>query len=574
MRTKFFDLPLRFQIIIPFSVLIIALAVVAVGFGLPLANKSASENVDLKLDNARSFFLLLLDHETGELNRSTALLAEREELAAALAAGDTDALSEMLKIAPWESLDALQVTDVEGTTLIGAGGHAPLPAEAVVRLGRAGAGDGGGAIVSSRVGHMLVVVSPIESRGSPQGFVAAGRLLTRLLPDLRSTVDVELAIYQHGRLIASTLAGQHSELQGLVSLPLQTAAAGGPAKNGSVVDGRAYAASYDRLPLADDAETVFAVFVPRSKVWPTDSLVAGGLAAALVIPLVLLVLGFAIAKAIASRLERVVTAIERIGGGDFRQRVDLDSTDEVGRLAKVVNGMAARLRESETSKAEFLAMASHEMRTPLALMHNATELLIDEAPQNGETPRRELLQIIAGNIDRMNHRVRDLLDLARMEAGHVDLQKGSIDLATVVAEVADSVRPMLAAKKQSLSLDLPSGLPAVTADPDRIQQVLLNLLTNASRHTPPDTHITVRTARQEETVAVEVEDAGPGIPKERLERLLDGTRRPFTGDGGGLGLLIAQRLVALHGGRLWAQSEAGKVSLFAFALPVVPRERR
>jgi len=567
MRTKFFDLPLRFQIIIPFSALIIAFAVVAVGFGLPLANKSASENVDLKLDNARSLFLLLLDHETSELNRSAALLAQEAELGAALAAGDRKGLSERLEAAPPGSFDVLQVIDVEGATLAAAEGHAPLPAEALARLGRADVGSEGGAIVSTPLGHMLAVVSPIGSRDSPQGFVAAGRLLSRLLPILKSTIDAELALYLDGQLAASTFGGQHSELQDLASLPLETATASGPVKKGSVVDGHPYAAVYDRLPLGDGAEVAFAVFVSRSELWPTDALVAGGLAAALVIPLILLVLGFAIARAIASRLERVVAAIERIGRGDFQQRVDLDSADEVGRLAKVVNGMAARLQETEASKAEFLAMASHEMRTPLALMHNATELLLDQVPHDDETARQELLQIVAGNINRMNRRVADLLDLARMEAGHVALQKGPLDLAALAAEVAESVRPMLAAKEQTLSLGLPAGLPPVSADPDRIQQVLLNLLTNASRHTPPNTDIAVRAIRQGETVTVEVQDTGPGIPQERLEQLMNGKRRPFGRDGTGLGLLIAQRLVALHGGRLLAQSELGKGSLFAFALP-------
>jgi signal transduction histidine kinase len=246
--------------------------------------------------------------------------------------------------------------------------------------------------------------------------------------------------------------------------------------------------------------------------------------------------------------------------------VHLDSTDEVGRLAKVVNGMAARLEEAETSKAEFLAMASHEMRTPLALMHNATELLLEPTDQD-ELPRRELLQIIAGNIDRMNRRVGDLLDLARLEAGHLSLQKGPVDLAALVTEVTEGVRPMLAAKQQRLSLNPLSRLPPVSADPDRIQQVLLNLLTNASRHTPANTHITVRAAHQGEMVTVEVQDVGPGIPQERLERLLDGQGRPFARDSAGLGLLIANRLVALHGGHLRAESEPGKGSVFAFALP-------
>jgi signal transduction histidine kinase len=566
MRTKFFDLPLRFQIIIPFSVLIIALAVVAVGLGLPLVNRAESESVDRKLDSARSLFLLALDRETGELNRSAASLAQEPEVGEALSDGDMEGLSGPLDAAS-DSFDCLQVSDVRGTTLAAAEGDVPLPDGTLAGLGRSDADGEDAAIVSTPRGQMLAVVCPIGSSDSPQGFVAAGRLLSRLLPTLKSTVDAELAVYLDGHLVASTFGGQLEEPQDLVSLPLDAASASGPVKKGSVVDGHPYAAVYDRLPLAGDTEATFAVFVSRSDLWTSDALVAGGLAAALVIPLLLLVIGFAIARAIASRLERVVTAIERIGGGDLGQRVDLDSADEVGRLAKVVNGMATRLQETEASNAEFLAMASHEMRTPLALMHNATELLLDEPPRDDETSRRELLQIVAGNIDRMNRRVSDLLDLARMEAGHVSLRKGPLDIAALAAEVAESVRPTLASKEQSLSLDVPAGLPRVIGDPDRIQQVLLNLLTNASRHTPPGTHIDVRAARQGEAVIVEVRDSGSGIPQERLEQLMSGKRRPSGGSGSGLGLIIAQRLVALHGGRMWARSEPGEGSRFAFALP-------
>lgn len=567
MRTKFFDLPLRFQIIIPFSVLIIALTVAAVGFGLPLAQKSASENVDLKLDNAHSLFLLLLEHETSELDRLAALLAQDTELGAGLAVGDREDLSERLEAALPEPFDALQITDAEGATLVAAEGHAPLPSEGILRFGAADGGSEEAAIVSSSAGDMLVAVSPIGSRESPQGFVAVGRLLSRLLPSLKSSADVELALYLDGQPAVSTFSGQHSDPQDLAFLPLETAAASGPVKKGSVVDGRSYAAVYDHLPLGGDVEAAFGVFVSRSDVWPTDALVAGALAAALVIPLVLLMMGFAIARTIASRLERVVGPIERIGRGDFQQRVNLDSTDEVGRLAKVVNGMAARLQETEAGKAEFLAIASHEMRTPLALMHNATELLLDQSAHDDEMPRQELLQIIAGNIDRMNRRVADLLDLARMEAGGVALKKGPVDIAALAAEVTESVRPMMAAKEQSLSLDAPSALPVVTADPDRIQQVLLNLLANACRHTPPGTDVTVSASHQGGAVTVEVQDTGPGISRERLEQLMNGKRRPLGKNGTGLGLLIARRLVALHGGRLWIQSELGKGSRFAFALP-------
>jgi signal transduction histidine kinase len=109
-------------------------------------------------------------------------------------------------------------------------------------------------------------------------------------------------------------------------------------------------------------------------------------------------------------------------------------------------------------------------------------------------------------------------------------------------------------------------------DPDRIQQVLLNLLSNASRHTPPHTHIVVRAADKRGAVQVDVSDDGPGVPRERLARLFDTTVRPIGRNGGaGLGLLIAQRLVRLHGGEIWAESDPGQGSQFAFT---IPRDRK
>jgi signal transduction histidine kinase len=574
MRTRFFDLPLRFQIIIPLSLFIVAMTGLAVGIGLPLAGRAASENVDLKLDNSRSLFLLLLDHEATEVQRPLVSLAQKPELAAALAADDRRGLSEILVGTEPSSTDALQVTSVKGETLAAAGGHAPLQADVLDRVGLLGTDDRDWTIAPSLVGHMLVVTTRIGPEESPLGFVVAGRQLSRLLPALSSGVGADLAIYQDDQLAASTLVsnqGQHSSLAAL--LP-EVAAASEPIKKGSVVDGRPYAAIYDRLPVGDDAEILFAVLLPKSQVWTTERLMAAGVAAAVVIPLVLLVLGFTIARAIASRLERVVGAIEGIGGGDLEQRVDLDSADEVGRLAQVVNRMGTRLQEAEASKAEFLAMVSHELRTPLALMHNATELLLDGAGQQGELSEQELLQIVAGNIDRVNRRVGDLLDLARVEAGHLSLRKGPLELEWLLVDATEGVQPMLAAKEQSLSLDLPPGLPEVSGDPDRIQQVLLNLLTNASRHTPPGTHITVRAMHNADAVAVEVEDDGPGMPEADVESLLNGRQRPFARGSTGLGLRISQRLVALHGGRLWAKSEPGRGSLFAFSLPCAPENRR
>jgi signal transduction histidine kinase len=137
-----------------------------------------------------------------------------------------------------------------------------------------------------------------------------------------------------------------------------------------------------------------------------------------------------------------------------------------------------------------------------------------------------------------------------------------------VSEVAGSTRPLISAKGQSLDVRLPARLPLLQTDPDRIQQVLLNLLSNASRHTPPRSHIVVRAVDKRGAVQVDVVDDGPGMPRERLARLFDPTVRPAGQNGGaGLGLLIAQRLVRLHGGEIWAQSAPGQGSQFAFTIP-------
>lgn len=559
MTVRFFDLPLRFQILIPFSLLIILLTASAVGIGLPLTQRAASENLDLKLDNATSIFLRLLEEERVELAETVGRVAQAPGLEETVASGSSERVSRALEAARGDRLDAIQVVDASGRNLGAAGGHTPLESQVIPALAQRGA-----TISPSGTGRMLTSVQPIGPPDEPAAYLAAGRLLDRVLVSLKPSASVELALYEKGALTATTFATNHSRSPEVSSLPVGLSADTGPARRGSVIGGHGYAAVYDILPLGQDS--AFAVFVPKSHVWPGEAVFAAALAATLGLALVLLVLGFAIARAIAARLERVVQAIEVIGGGDFQQRVRLSSNDEVGRLAQMVNRMAGRLQEAETSKAEFLAMASHELKTPLALIDSATELLLEQTPEAGAETPRELLQIIRGNIERLKRRVGDLLDLARLEAGHLTLRRRPVDLAPLVSEVAEGIRPMLAPRDQLLSLDLPVSLPEVDADPDRIQQVLLNFLSNATRHTAPGTRIRVRAHANGQGVIVEVEDNGPGMPEGKLQRLLDPRRRPFGGEGG-LGLLIGQRLIALHNGRIWGRSEAGQGTVLAFALP-------
>jgi signal transduction histidine kinase len=570
MKARFFDLPLRFQIAIPFSILIMAVVVLAFGFGLPLAQKSAEEDQDLKLENARSLIQLSLANQQDHLHSTAAILAEDPEVALALQSGDTRGLSSLLSTFPSQmAADAVEVYDQHGALFYDFGDLGPVDAATWTSLRQTASTRGAAtALAVTGAGPMMLAVRPAEG-----GFVVVGSSLSSELEKLRYNSSVHFSVYRAGELVASTFPGQHSQIPPEVRTPpTLPVSSNDPVKKGVVVAGEAYSVVYERPTLSGDPMSMIGVFLPKSAGWSADGFLAVGSAAVLATALVLLALGFVIAQRIAARVERVVAAIEKIGDGDLSQELNVDSSDEVGRLGQVVNAMATQLRQMEQAKARFLAMASHELRTPLALMKSSTDLLMENGAKPVNGSRRELLEIVADNIDRMQRRVSDLLDLARMDAGDLRLQPRPTDIRRLLSEVAESARPLISSKGQTLEVRLPPRLPLLQMDPDRIQQVLINLLSNASRHTPPQSHIVVRAAQKRGAVQVDVSDDGPGVPRERLARLFDPTVRPIGRNGGaGLGLLIAQRLVRLHGGEIWAESDPGQGSQFAFT---VPRDRK
>ena len=572
MKARFFDLPLRFQIAIPFSILVIAVVVLAFGFGIPLAQKSAEQDQDLKLENARSLLQLSLANQQDHLHSTAAILAEDPKVALALQSGDTRGLSSPLSTFPSQmAADAVEIYDQHGILFYDFGDLGPLDVATWTSLRQTASTRGAAtALAVTGAGPMMLAVRPAEG-----GFVVVGNSLSSELEKLRYDSSVHFSVYRAGELVASTFPGQHgqppTEVRTPPTLPVGSS---DPLKEGIVVAGEAYSVVYERPTLSGDPMSIVGVFLPKSDGWSADRFVAVGSAAVLATALVLLALGFVIAQRIAARVERVVAGIERIGDGDLSQEVNVDSSDEVGRLGQVVNAMATQLRQMERAKAQFLAMASHELRTPLALMKSSTDLLLENGSRPANGNKRELLQIVVDNIDRMQRRVSDLLDLARMEAGDFRLQPRPTDIRRLLSEVAESARPLISSKRQTLDVRLPPRLPLLQMDPDRIQQVVLNLLSNASRHTPPESHIVVRAADKNGAVQVDVSDNGPGVPRERLARLFDPTVRPIGRNGGaGLGLLIAQRLVRLHGGEIWAESDPGQGSQFAFTIPCDTRRR-
>ncbi len=228
---------------------------------------------------------------------------------------------------------------------------------------------------------------------------------------------------------------------------------------------------------------------------------------------------------------------------------------------------AERREALDRLRDEFIATVSHDLRTPLTAARAALILLQSSAAERHRSDERALVENARRNIERLNLLIDDLLTLNQVEAGTLRLDGEPLDLRAVVTDAMAAVHPLIRQKGQSLELDLPEPLP-IAGDPQRLEQVLVNLLANAHHHTPPGTRITITGRVIAGEVVLSVADTGPGIPPNELERIFHRFHRLTTAEGGsGLGLAIAQRLVYLHHGRIWAESRPGAGATFRVALP-------
>jgi len=231
---------------------------------------------------------------------------------------------------------------------------------------------------------------------------------------------------------------------------------------------------------------------------------------------------------------------------------------------------AARLAALDHLRGEFVATVSHELQTPLTAVRAGLGLL-ETGLDGGLGPaERELLAATRRNVERLRLRIDDLLAANRLEAGALRPDRAPLDLRRTVTAALAAIRPLLQEKGQEVTLDLPTPLP-VAGDGDLLEQVVVNLLANANRHTPRGTRIAVAGRVAPDEVRLAVRDDGPGIPPADLETVFDPFRRlggAAGRSGSGLGLSIARRVVALHGGRLWAESGSDPDgAIFTVALP-------
>lgn len=233
------------------------------------------------------------------------------------------------------------------------------------------------------------------------------------------------------------------------------------------------------------------------------------------------------------------------------------------------------------AKSDFLAKMSHELRTPLNSIIGFSEMLLEQTfGQLNDKQQRYVTNVLTSGRNLL-HLINDILDLSKVEAGHMELALSEIDVGVALSEVQTIVGTLVHKKQLSLELEVEEGLPALRADPGKLKQVLYNLLSNAIKFTPEHGSIRVRAGRAPgielreggQWIEISVADTGIGLRPEDRERIFgefEQVDSSYTRDqeGTGLGLSLSRKLVELHGGWIWVESELGKGSIFRFALPI------
>lgn len=244
----------------------------------------------------------------------------------------------------------------------------------------------------------------------------------------------------------------------------------------------------------------------------------------------------------------------------------------------------SQLHQAERVRADFIAMVSHDLRTPLATIKEAISLLAETAASKLDVRQQRYLGIAREEMDRLNRMIDNLIEVARMESGKLSLHIEGVDLAPLLSSAVESLALLISKKNLSIERSIPDRLPPVLADRDRLLRVLNNLLDNAIKYSPVGATIRIEVAPLDPGapvlagpgilantayVQVTISDSGPGIPAEFLDRIFGKFERVDPhGPGIGLGLAIVRSIIEMHHGRVWATSVLGEGASFCFVLPV------
>jgi len=283
-----------------------------------------------------------------------------------------------------------------------------------------------------------------------------------------------------------------------------------------------------------------------------------------------------LSQQITAPLRRLSTAASRVAHGDLSCRVPVDSNDEVGSLAGTFNGMVDSLERNQDARRNLMADLAHEMSSPLSVVQSNLEAMLDGVVE----PSQSNISSLHEETLLLSRLVRDLRTLSQVESGRLALAPVPSDVSSVVKSVAQATEPEARRRNISLAIDVAPGLPQAVIDPDRMSQVIGNLLSNALRYTSEGGYVRIGVAPYHASgngtsaVVVSVADTGQGIPEMDLPRIFD---RYFRGSqakdgraGSGIGLAVVKELVEAHKGKVWVESQPGKGSTFFFTVPTVP----
>jgi signal transduction histidine kinase len=291
----------------------------------------------------------------------------------------------------------------------------------------------------------------------------------------------------------------------------------------------------------------------------------------IVIVFLLFVLGLSFVAArnirrMSNPLDQLLEAANKVAEGDYSIRVEEKGAPESRILVRGFNSMAERLQQNDQQRRSMLADVSHELRTPITIIQGNVEGMLD-----GMYPADEMrLQSILEETQILSRLVDDLRTMALAESGSLQLRREPVDLAPLIQEVASGFEVQAKEKGIQMKLRL-ADLEAVNVDPLRVREIITNLLANAIRYTPNGGEITVDLSESgiggERSVTVFIQDSGPGIDPSDLPHIFDRFYKSSDSGGMGLGLSIAKYLVEAHGGKIWAESEAGKGTRISLIFP-------
>lgn len=283
-----------------------------------------------------------------------------------------------------------------------------------------------------------------------------------------------------------------------------------------------------------------------------------------------LLLGWLLARALTHQLRDLMQATQTIARGELGRQVAVRSQDEVGQLARSFNAMSADLARARDLRRQMTADIAHELRTPLSIILGHTEALRDGVLP----PTPETHALLHDEAIRLNRLIEDLRTLSLADAGELSLNRRPTDPGALLKRALALQAPRLQQNAITLRTDIAPNLPTLEVDPDRLLQVLNNLLDNAARHTPAGRQLICRAALAPDTrrVLISLSDSGPGIAPADLpfifERFYRADKsRQHDATGSGLGLAIAKSIVEAHGGRIWAESQPGTGATFWIELP-------